>query len=445
MDTWDRPATRRATRPLAAALAIVISLVVGWLAVGTSSPLSRAVDSSTAVDSTASDELDISRGRARDDVPALPAVGAESWVPPRSASWRVLPPAPIGPRVGHTVTEVGGTTLVWGGYQHGRALRNGAVFDASAGEWEIIDDAPVAERGHVPIGAGRILLLLHEQTPMAYDLDAKAWRQLPAPPLLDGMLLSDVTAWTGRIAVVVTGTAGGDLGPLLAFDLVRESWSALPAPPVDVTDDHALVWNGRDLLLFGRATDSRDFAHRLTFSTSNVRPEEGQDWEALPPPPLDDRVARTASARAIASGSVRADEPVYVWVGPRPGGPRSVTFLEWQGSSVAEGGDGGWRMLSSPPVAASVPSLAWTGEEMLAISASGAVAYDPDVDAFRRLPAAEIPPRQQREAAWTGEYLIWWGGATGDGAAWRPARVSDVLDVTSAPGRLTRTMRDRVP
>ena len=445
MSSWDQSANERRASPVVVIVALVVALVAGWLFAGPTDPTSS---------DRAADELDIEIERMTapgEQGTPLPQVGqrrpppSAPWDPPARSSWSVLPPAPVGARTGHVVADLDGAVAVWGGYQQERPLRNGALFDPGTGTWKTMRDAPAVERGHVPVEAGNALLLLDEQKPMAYERVLDRWHELAPPPIGEGVVLSNLAAWTGRVAVVLTAEPRGPPGPTLAYEPMRDSWSKLPPPPVDITNDHALVWNARDLLLFGRSDGGAEaFAHRLTFGTSNRPQPPIAGWEAIAPPPLDDGVTRTASARAVASGSVRANDPVYVWVGPRPGGSHDAQLLAYTDSVDAAGGDERWVNLGAPPLNVPVPELVWTGGQVVALASEGAITYQPDEDAFARLPKPGVPLQQQRDTAWTGSLLVSWGGVTGDGAAWRPAEDRDVVDVTSVPDRLSRTC-SRVP
>lgn len=433
MASWDHADHDRLRGPATAVAVLVAALLAGWLA-GTESVESPG---------GATDELGIERADSG-DVDELPLVGlvgdgdAQPWSPPEPGSWSTLPPAPIGHRMGHTVAYVDGVVIVWGGYQDQRPLANGAVFDPDDGRWSPIADAPESEDGHVPVAAGRTLLLLHERRPIAYEPRRATWRRLSRPPVPDGYSLGNVTAWTGRVAVVLTGRGRGEAGPALAYDVIRDEWTSLPAPPVSVSHDHALVWNGRDLLLLGRsAAGAEGFAHRLSFGRLN-RPSPGVDpWEPVAAPPLGHAASRASAVRAVPSGSVRAGDPVYVWVGPRLGGADAPRLLAYSGAPGVSGTGERWTDLGTPPLDEPAPTLAWTGRDLLAVGWSDVIAYRPAVDLMIRLPDSGLLPQQQRKATWTGEYLVWWGGASGDGAVWRPPEVKDDLDPGAVPERLT--------
>jgi hypothetical protein len=426
MSSWDQPSPGRRRPPLVAAVALVVAVAAGWV----------VADTPTASrPGAAPDQLGIERVTGAGDgefrlpevgrrtaSPSPPSRPSPSWDPPARSSWSVLPPAPVGSRTSHVVADVDGAVVVWGGYRDGRPLRDGAVFDPDTGTWRPTRDAPAAEDGHLPVEAGDALLLLDEQQPMAYERVLDRWRRLPPPPLDEGLVLSRATAWTGRVAVVLTTEPGGAAGPALAYDPTRDAWTRLPSPPVAITNDHALAWNARDLLLFGRSPEGANaFAHRLTFGTTNRPPGPGASWEPVAAPPLDDAAVRTGVVRAAPSGSVRAGDPVYVWVDPRPGVTGGARLLAYRDSPDAAGGDERWTSLGAATLREPVSDLVWTGRRVLAMGPCGAVTYGPAEREFTPLPDPGVPLGQRRGAAWTGTLVVWWGGVTGDGAAWRPA------------------------
>lgn len=394
-------------------VAVLVTAVVAWLAVA---PPAAVQPGSERAD--APEEVRIERSTADRQ---LPRVGAPPWRPPARGSWSVLPDAPVGSRVGHVVADpdsAGGGVLVWGGFQSGRPLDTAAIFDIAAGRWQRIANSPAAEDGHVGVTAGPLLILLHARTPMAYDAERDFWQLLPQPELEAGLLVTPVSAFTGRLAVALTATRAGRPGPVVAYDVVTNTWSRLPAPPGRLSSDHELVWDGADLLLLGR-TDGRPFGQRLEFGTSNAAPGSGAAWEALPPPPVREEIRSTAAVRAVASGPVRAGHPVYVWLGPRPGGSQELPrLLTYDGGTDA----GAWREVARPQLGAAVPELFWSGDELLVVDQRGVGRFDPEEQRFAMLPDAEVAPGQLRGAAWTGTHLVWWGGEVADGAVWRPAR-----------------------
>jgi Kelch motif len=398
----DGEAGEGSRRPVAVLMVLVGAVLVGLLA---SSP-ATAPDPAQAPQQLAIERLRRSRT-------ALPEAFAESWTPPAPGGWTALPEAPIGSRIHHTVVGVHDGILVWGGYQQGRPLRNGAIFRLSTGRWEQIPDAPVPDDDHVPVMARNQLLLLDEQTPMAYDLSAGSWRQLPRPPVPEGLFLSDLTAWTSRLAVVLTGRTGRPAGSGLLFDPEVERWAEISPPPVTLTRGHDLVWDGRDLLLFGPSPGGVEgFGRRLRFDLGGVPPRRGTDWTSVPGPPLDDAAAQIGQARALAVGN-----PPRVFVTVVDGSGGRVHLLEYAPTISGERA-GIWHDWGDPSTLSRTPVLAWTGENLLAVTPEGGLRYDRDAARISPIPSPEVPINSFAEVAWSGPYLVWWGGADGAGAIW---------------------------
>ena len=407
---WEPPTDPGRSRPwLLAVVAVLVALLV-------------AVDSGElAVESRPDgNELAVNRDGER-SLPAAPGgdVLEVEWQRPEPGTWRTLPPAPIGSRTGHVVADLGGRVIVWGGSQHRRALRNGALLDPRTGRWTQIPDSPAVQRRHVPVVAGRTLLLLDDERPQAFSLDDSRWTELPAPPQPAASRLTTVSAWTGRAAVVATALDDGTAGPLLAWDTERSSWATLAAPPGRVDDTMAMVWNGGELLLFGDG--GAGFAHKLRL-TDRARPAPHARWEPLPPPDLRAEVLQTASVRALSTGALRGDD-VYLWVVPREGADRTPRLLAYNGR-VREGPSAEpptpWSLVPEPPLPLVDPELVLLGDDLVALAPLGAVRFRPGSDAMVQLPPADIPPFQYRDAASSRGRIVWWGGGAGDGAVWRP-------------------------
>lgn len=263
------------------------------------------------------------------------------------------------------------------------------------GEWRAMADAPMSGREHavgVDLGDGHVLLLggiarvdadesdsgevsgaVPQRDGALFDVDDGAWTPVPPAPeppvdgrpggadIDDAVRVGDrVVAWStvrGTVHAAVfdlltrewrdAGVAPG-LAPLPESAYVRDQ-DGMPffrrgeVPPLGRPPDPVVRWTGETLLVW-RGLGEGD---RPT-EPAGARWDPGQGWRELPPAPLEHgrRVAET-------------------WVEGR--------WLLWGGSK-------------GEPA---------RGEQ--SVSAEGAV-YDPDADAWRRLPDAPRP--LQSDGAW---------------------------------------------
>ncbi len=162
---------------------------------------------------------------------------------PRERAWRMLPPAPIGPRAPLSVWT-GDELIVWGtAVRPGGRPRDGAAYRASTNTWRRIADAPIEVSDAVAVWTGREMIVFGaaldqaNNTPAtptaigaAYDPATDTWRSLPSSPLSPQ---ASTAAWNGRdlIAWDYETTAA-------AYDPDRDTWRPLLRPPFDPMECH---------------------------------------------------------------------------------------------------------------------------------------------------------------------------------------------------------------
>lgn len=169
-----------------------------------------------------------------------------------------------------------------------------------------------------------------------------------------------------------------------------------------------------------------------------------------PSPSLDPSSSPIADAwRGVKEGTTQLSPPptirdgdVRVWTGAQ--------LIVWGGNKSRAGdpphANDGWALdartrdwaeiEASPLSSRSWSGAAWTGNELVIWGgASGSwpgesplgdgAAYDPDADTWRLLPPAPIPANAPLVSAWTGSEVIFWGSVQGEGfgfgAAYDPA------------------------
>jgi hypothetical protein len=234
---------------------------------------------------------------------------------PATNTWRRIASGPLTGRAGHLAMWTGDEMIAWGGfltsYTQERYDGEGAVYDPRTDSWQLLPRAPLPA-GYDAMGAwtGDEVIVL--ATPMgndpddypkfaqaaAYDPAADSWRELPRPPhvayvsppaaFLDGklMLLSlggqvdggEVNNYgrsydTGGVFDVSSNewrphseppTRPSQTWPQiatdeeviidgLAYDPERDAWRVLPDFPLGAREFPAMVWTGRELIVWGGA------------------------------------------------------------------------------------------------------------------------------------------------------------------------------------------------
>jgi hypothetical protein len=364
-----------------------------------------AVAAVVVVSTVAAVAIDRDRGdlqliRRSDDRGASPTATASDdaavvWTTPRAGLWRVLPSAPLTPRVAHAIVPAGDQVMVWGGFDVvGLPLTDGGLFDPEDGTWERLPAADVDE-GAVAraVSAAGDLFVVSAAATHRFDVDRAAWTTLPGPPLRSGEALTDQVVGGHRRVITVAvarGTPGA--GPrIAAFDVDTATWRRLPDPAVTFVPGDVVMTDGTRVVLATRAAGRRGTLVTLDLDDATPR------WARLPLPTLldDPRLVRIV-------GAVDGDRIVLTGIGPIAADGAAAVF------------DGTrWRDAAPPPLKLSrqVDGL-WTGQGLLVwnrLTVTGAH-LDPVSLTWEPLPPAPIARGAPRPAAWTGRDLVVWGG-----------------------------------
>jgi hypothetical protein len=195
---------------------------------------------------------------------------------PASESWRVIPPAPLSPRAAHVAVWTGEEMIVWGGSRPLHPLReeeelplyDGAAYDPRRDTWRRLPPtrllAPpppvrdVIQAGDEPnlnaVWTGDTMLIWGPNGGASYDPDSNRWERVPRPP--SGVVYDGSTAvWTGQEMIVwgglLPGTGDKFVATGAAYDPQRKQWRPLPRAPIPGRDQHAAVWTGEGMLVWG--------------------------------------------------------------------------------------------------------------------------------------------------------------------------------------------------
>jgi hypothetical protein len=240
------------------------------------------------------------------------------------------------------------------------------------------------------------------------------WSSLAPPPVARS---SGVSVWTGSELFHWGGNTDYDSsqhadGAL--YDPVADTWRGIPAGPLAGRSSAGATWIGTEVFVWGGWTPGSGWADGALFD-----PATGK-WQLLPPAPLSPR-----SPVAV----VWTGREVLVWGdSDRSDGPRHREGAAYDPASET------WRLLPRAPLGLNEAQGLWTGQELVVFGAlldgnnwsdtnhAQGIAYDPEVNSWRRLPEYPLSP-QASSVAWTGKEVLAWDYDMKAGA-YDPARDS---------------------
>ncbi|MEX0985328.1 MAG: hypothetical protein WD096_09815 [Actinomycetota bacterium] len=211
---------------------------------------------------------------------------------PATGATSPMAEAPISARGGAASAWTGTELLVWGGTDgtyRGNSpglLGDGAAYDPSTDTWRLLPRAPISPRVPLSVWTGRELIVWGTSTRVderprdgaAYDPVSDAWRPIAEGPIE----LTDATAvWTDEEMVVFGAALHGGNFPETptaigaAYDPGEDRWRALPASDMSPNANHA-AWTGEELVVW-------DYG-----STAQVYDPSAGSWRRLPRVPVDD-------------------------------------------------------------------------------------------------------------------------------------------------------------
>jgi hypothetical protein len=187
------------------------------------------------------------------------------------------------------------------------------------------------------------------------------------------------TTLAGNTVALVPNLSGDTVE---LFDLGTNRWIDAPEAPVAVGRlEPAVVWTGRELLIWGGATQV----------------------EAEAP------LAETATGAALRIDDLSPPELVDEWreIAPSPLSPREEHVAVWTGTEMIVWGgrfQGGGTVVENEDGSVSVSGSAREGDRLTGLR-DGA-AYDPSTDTWRRIADAPFEGDYLHRAVWTGTEMI---------------------------------------
>ena len=187
-----------------------------------------------------------------------------------------------------------------------------------------------------------------------------------------------------------------------AFDDLPRGWTTLPEPP-EVRYSAATVWTGEHVLVWGGHLVG-NYGEEAPQANGFAFDAQTRSWTAMANSPLGPR-AHPASAWS--------GEELLVW-----GGSDGRVERFFADGAAYDPETDAWRRLPEAPLDARAPLAVWTGDELLVWGTAVRVdprprdgaAYDPATDTWRKIAEAPIE-LTDATAVWTGREMIVFGAA----------------------------------
>lgn len=331
---------------------------------------------------------------------------------PITDTWTSMATLTPNPRQDHTAVWTGTRMIVWGGRSPG-SLDDGGRYDPVTDSWQTtsLANAPSARFGHTAVWTGHRMIVWGGDGPSVryptaggvYDPQADSWTTTSTVNVPTGRT-GHRGVWTGTQMIVWGGRNPTYLDTGASYDPVQDSWASTTASDAPAArDQFTAEWTGTRMLVWGGQGVSS------TLNTGGSYDPAADAWTAI----------TTQNAPSARKGHTS------VWTGAR--------MIVWGGGLNLGGrydpATDTWTPTSIPgPVGRSHHTIVWTGNTMIVWGGEydslrylgDGSAYDPLLDEWQPLPAANAPePRAWHAAVWDGESMLVWGGLR-DGGSCEP-------------------------
>ena len=293
---------------------------------------------------------------------------------PATNSWTLSSGAPRG--LFRSSIWTGTEMIVWGGYQAGVPLGDGARYNPSTDNWQTVQSAgaPSARRNHTAVWTG-----------------------------------TEMIVWGGR------SDYSTEFGDGARYNPSTDSWQPVQsAGAPSARYGHTAVWTGTEMIVWGGFDDNGVFRN----DGARYNPQS-DTWS---PVTLVDAPSKRLEHVAVWTGS-----EMIVWGGTHlgsvnSGGRYNPASDTWRSTNETCAPTGHWNARA-----------VWAGSRMIILggeNTSGPGAgigyeYDPVIDNWQMVTAQNAPdPRASHTVVWTGSKVIIWGGSDGgplgDGGIFTP-------------------------
>ena len=328
-------------------------------------------------------------------------------------AWVELPDSGLSGRTEASVVWTGRAMIVWGGNAEPGPTGDGAAFELPAGTWAPLARTPhSARRGHSAVWTGTKMIVfggVGARGPLgdatAYDPATNGWTALSPAPIEARSGHSAVWVQNRMLVWGGAGEGGRALADGASYDPATDSWTVLPSSPLAARVAHRAVATTHRMLVWGGSSEAQEGGRY--FADGAVYSPATNSWAPMARAP---GVAARDNHAAVWTG-----EQLLVWGGYGRTDACSPCF-HGDGTAYDLDTDSWTPIAPSPLSGRGGHRAVWTGREMLvwggfdgAEQADGAL-YSPATDSWARLVPGPLPPRQHQAMVWTGRQLLIWGG-----------------------------------
>jgi hypothetical protein len=301
---------------------------------------------------------------------------------PTTKNWRLLPPSPLPPTADASAVWTGTEMVVFGGYVHDspgnfQATSAAAAYDPSANTWRLLPPAPLSPRVSAFVfWSGHQVVVIGGQPAVtgpsggdgdgaAFDPSTNAWRRISTPTAPHGHRVQWTTVvqaghegigfsnWFVQHASNPKGTTvitGGS--DQFRLDETSDQWRYVPVAPEAAQSPSQAIWTGRDVLVrSGASFDCPVCFGAIGAEITDLYDPADNMWSTLPEDPL-----------AVAN-------PWSLWVGDAVFSfdPTSdIGLIRPGATSLFDLSTGRWsRLHTAPSGCGSTEPMIWTGTQVL--------------------------------------------------------------------------------
>ena len=287
---------------------------------------------------------------------------------PITGTWRDLADSPLSPRSEHAAVWTGEEILICCGRIVGGGVP-AAAYNPEADEWREIASPGFSPAFAEAVWTGEEMLVFggvggrgtsNLVGAAAYNPLTDSWRRLADLPyglerVADSTLGDGVVyAWPSFIHF----TVDRDDRPPLAYDLAADEWQQLPPLPDGAPSSPSLVWTGDRLFAYGAGSDAEGDAIGISMTYDPV----DQTWRFVPQSPLE--TVSSSEGTEASQKAVWGDGEVYIWTGwVGTDWEEPITRVVSYDPAVDS-----WRELEPAPVPAQGlwhAPIIWTGSQLI--------------------------------------------------------------------------------
>ncbi len=324
---------------------------------------------------------------------------------PATNAWRILPTAPLSPRLGQAVVWTGTDMIIWGGNDDAsntkpHATSDGAAYNPTTNSWTRLSASPLAARTQaIAVWTGDEMIVLGGQPAIvtdaepdftdgaAYDPAKNDWHKLPLPePPAHHQLTWDTAAQAGPNQLLAwsqwalsrrTGPNSAELSggaDLFRFDESSRRWTNVAAAANALPSVEEAIWNGEQAIVRGDTVNCGACSRPFIPEATALYDPATNSWTRLLPDPLSsDHMTSTWTGGALFSFNAGSQSGSIV--------PGDATVYDPAAKT--------WAQLKRAPSGCDdSPTPIWTGRAVLMYCPNAAT----DVGGLAYVPSVSTPP-----------------------------------------------------